>query len=49
MLLEAILNKETKLRKLIVSVMQPPNTKGKGNTAIFVSRIKGGGYLVRKA
>ena len=29
--------------------MQPPNTNNKENTAVFVSRIKGEEYLVKKA
>ena len=49
MLLEAILNNKTKLRKLIISVMQPPNANNKENTAILVSRIKGEKYLIKKA
>ena len=49
MLLEAMLSNKTKLRKLITSVIQPLNTNNKKNTAIFISRIKEKGYLVRKA
>jgi hypothetical protein len=49
MLLEAMLSNKTKLRKLIASVMQPPNADDKENTAVLVSRIKGEEYLVRKA
>ena len=49
MLLEAMLSNKTKLRKLIVSVMQPLNVNSKENTAILISRIKGEKYLVKKA
>jgi hypothetical protein len=49
MLLEAMLSNKTKLRRLIASVMQPLNADDKENTAIFISRIKEEGYLVRKA
>ena len=49
MLLEAMLSNKTKLRKLIASVIQPPNTNNKENTAVLVSRIKGEEYLVKKA
>ena len=49
MLLEAILSNKTKLRRLIASVIQPLNTNDKENIAIFISRIKEEGYLVRKA
>ena len=49
MLLEAMLSNKIKLRKLITSVIQPPNTNNKENTAIFISRIKGEEYLVKKA
>ena len=48
MLLEAMLSNKTKLKKLIVSVMQPPNADNKENTAILISRIKGEEYLVKK-
>ena len=48
MLLEAMLSNKTKLRKLIVSIMQPPNANNKENTAILVSKIKGEEYLFRK-
>ena len=40
---------KTRLRKLIISVIQPPNADDKENIAIFVSRIKGEEYLVKKA
>ena len=43
-----MLNNKIKLRKLIVSVIQPPNADNKENTAILVSRIKGEKYLVKK-
>ena len=49
MLLEAMLSNKIKLRKLIASVMQPPNANNKENTAVLISRIKGEEYLVRKA
>ena len=49
MLLKAILSNKTKLRKLITSIIQPPNTNNKENTAIFISRIKEDKYLVKKA
>ncbi len=49
MLLEAILNNKSKLRKLIASIIEPPNTNNKNNTAIFISQIKKEEYLVRKA
>ena len=29
--------------------MQPPNTNNKENTAVFISKIKGEEYLVKKA
>ena len=48
MLLEAILSNKIKLRKLITSVIQPPNTDNKENMAVLVSRIKGEEYLVKK-
>jgi hypothetical protein len=49
MLLEAILSNKIKLKKLIASVMQPPNTNNKENIAVLISRIKGEEYLVKKA
>ena len=49
MLLEAILSNKTKLRKLIISVIQPLNANNKDNTAIFASQIKEEKYLVKKA
>ena len=49
MLLKAILSNKTKLRKLIASVMWPLNINNKENIAIFISRIKEKGYLIRKA
>jgi hypothetical protein len=49
MLLEAMLSNKIKLRKLIISVMQPPNANDKENTAILVSKIKGEEHLVKKA
>ena len=49
MLLEAMLSNKTKLRKLIISVMQPLNADDKENTAVLVSKIKGEEYLVKKA
>jgi hypothetical protein len=49
MLLKAIVSNKTKLRKLIASVMQPPNANNKENTAVLISRIKGEKYLVKKA
>ena len=48
MLLKAMFNNKIKLRKLIVSVIQPPNANNKENTAILISRIKGEEYLVKK-
>ena len=49
MLLEAMLSNKTKLRKLITSIIQPPNANNKKNTAIFISWIKEEEYLVKKA
>ena len=49
MLLKAMLSNKIMLRKLIISVIQPPNADDKENTAILVSRIKGEKYLVKKA
>ena len=49
MLLEAILSNKTKLKKLIISVIQPSNADNKENIAIFISRIKKKKYLVKKA
>ena len=49
MLLEAMLSNKTKLRKLIVSVIQPLNADDKENIAVLVSRIKGEEYLIKKA
>ena len=49
MLLKAILSNKIKLKKLITSVIQPPNTNNKENTAILISRIKGEKYLIKKA
>jgi hypothetical protein len=49
MLLKAMLSNKTKLKKLIVSVMQPPNANNKENIAILISKIKGEEYLVKKA
>jgi hypothetical protein len=48
MLLEAILSNKMKLRKLIISIMQPPNADNKENIAILVSRIKREEYLIKK-
>ena len=48
MLLEAILSNKTRLKNLIVSVMQPPNANNRENTAVFISRIKEEKYLVKK-
>ena len=44
-----MLSNKIKLKKLITSVIQPPNTDNKENIAIFVSRIKEEEYLVKKA
>ena len=44
-----MLSNKTKFRKLITSVIQPPNADDKENIAIFISRIKGEKYLVKKA
>ena len=44
-----MLSNKTKLKKLIISVMQPPNTNNKENMAVLISRIKGEKYLVKKA
>ena len=44
MLLKAMLSNKTKLKKLIISVMQPPNTDNKENIGILISRIKGKKY-----
>ena len=49
MLLKAILSNKIKLKKLIISVIQPPNINNKENTAVLISRIKGEKYLVKKA
>jgi hypothetical protein len=49
MLLKAVLSNKTKLRNLIASVMQFPNADNKKNMAIFVNKIKGEEYLVKKA
>jgi hypothetical protein len=49
MLLKAIVSNKIKLRKLIVSVIQPPNANNKENTAVLINRIKGEKYLVKKA
>ena len=49
MLLEAMLNNKIKLKKLIINIIQPPNTNNKENTAIFINRIKREKYLVKKA
>ena len=49
MLLEAMLSNKIKLRKLIISIIQPPNADDKENTAVLISRIKGEEYLVKKA
>ena len=49
MLLEAMLSNKTKLRKLIASIIQPPNADNKENIAVLVNRIKGEEYLVKKA
>ena len=48
MLLEAILSNKTKLRKLIVSIIQPLNANNKENTAVLISKIKGEEYLIKK-
>ena len=48
MLLEAILSNKTKLRKLIVSVIQPPNADNKENIAVLINKIKEEEYLVKK-
>ena len=47
--LEAMLSNKIKLKKLIISVIQPPNANNKENIAILISRIKGEEYLVKKA
>ena len=49
MLLKAIFSNKTKLKKLIISVMQPLNANNKKNIAVLISRIKREGYLVKKA
>ena len=49
MLLEAIFSNKTKLRKLIASIIQPPNANNKENIAVLISRIKEEEYLVKKA
>ena len=49
MLLKAMLSNKTKLRKLIASIIQPPNADDKENTAILINRIKGEEYLIKKA
>ena len=49
MLLKAILSNKIKLRKLIASIIQPPNADDKENIAILISRIKGEKYLIKKA
>ena len=43
-----MLNNKIKLRKLIVSIIQPPNADNKENIAVLISRIKGEEYLVKK-
>ena len=43
-----MLNNKIKLRKLTVSIIQPPNADNKENTAVLVSRIKGEEYLIKK-
>ena len=40
---------KTRLRKLIISIIQPLNADDKENIAIFISRIKGEEYLIKKA
>ena len=49
MLLEAMLSNKIRLKKLIISVIQPPNANNRENTAVFISRIKKKKYLVKKA
>ena len=49
MLLEAILSNKTRLKNLIINIMQPPNANNKENTAVFISRIKEEKYLTKKA
>ena len=49
MLLKAVLSNKTKLKNLIISIIQSPNTNNKENIAIFVNKIKGKEYLVKKA
>ena len=49
MLLDAILSNKIKQKKLIISVMRPPNANDKENIAVLISRIKGEKYLVKKA
>ena len=49
MLLKTIFSNKIKLKNLIISVMQPLNANNKENTAVFVSKIKGEKYLVKKA
>ena len=48
MLLKAIFSNKMKLKKLITSVIQPPNADNKENRAILISRIKREEYLVKK-
>ena len=49
MLLEAMLSNKIKLRKLITSIIQPPNADNKENITVLISRIKGEKYLIKKA
>ena len=49
MLLEAILSNKTKLKNLIISIIQPPNADNKENIAIFINKIKEEKYVIKKA
>ena len=49
MLLKAIFNNKTRLKNLIISIIQPLNADNKKNTAIFISKIKEEKYLAKKA
>ena len=44
-----MLSNKIKLRNLIVSVMQSLNADNKENIIIFINKIKGEEYLVKKA
>ena len=48
MLLKAILSNKIKLKKLIASVIQPPNINNKENIAVLISKIKRKEYLIKK-